>query len=128
MKDTTYYLFGQEVEIMTRLQVAKRDYAVVILDGSPRVVDMYDLRKYEDTAIFKFRQEIDALGKQKEKLVDAIIDKALKALAFRLRLNSAFSNNMHSQVVMTIASELEKLIKQDGKDEIREKLQVNPTK
>lgn len=90
-----------------------------------------DLVKKEDTYQYKRAQEradeirlITAKAEEKlDELSDKLVDKALKQLSTRMKLNTVFSKDLGnaSGWALTVSNELEKMIKEQAKETIEDK-------
>ncbi len=99
--------------------------------GDIRVVARKDLVKKEDTWEYKQAQKradelrlMTAKAEENfEKVTERVISAACKALASRIKMNVLFGSNMAGGGwAVTIAEELEKLIKEDGKETIKKEV------
>lgn len=98
--------------------------------GSITVVKRSELVKKEDTWEYKQAQkrkeEIEAITKKAEDNLNAIaskvVDRALRSLASRMKFNVAFSSDLGNAAgwAITISNELEKMIKEKAKDEMKD--------
>lgn len=90
-----------------------------------------DLVKKEDTYQYKRAQEradeirlITARAEEKlDELSDKLVDKALKQLSTRMKLNAVFSKDIGNSGgwALTVSNELEKMIKEQAKETIEDK-------
>jgi hypothetical protein len=111
------YLNNREVVIVKEFNFEKEDYCVYYFNNSwcdLEVCLKSRLQNEEDTLIYKEKKELEKIKKEKEKEIKDIQDKAIKSLEMRLRFNAFFGkDNKLSSVGLMVATELEKLIKEN---------------
>lgn len=96
--------------------------------GELSVIRKKDLVKKEDSYEYKERErrkkELEAIASEAEKRLDEIaeqlVDKSLKSLSTRIRLNAMFGKAENASFALTIVAELEKMIKEKPKETLKE--------
>lgn len=127
-RDTEYYLDGDIVTFWSALKDNKDFVVVSTGDGDLRTARVSSLQNKEDTYQWqqkeKYKKELEAITADAEsnldQIVDKIVDKALKNLATRIRLNAMFGDASNASFALTAVAELEKMIKDKG--DVKEKL------
>lgn len=130
-KDEQEYLYNSEYVTISH-KVEGDDGLVVVENhhGELIVASRSGLTKKEDSWEYKKaqerKQEIEAITKKAEDNLNAIaskvVDRALRSLSSRMKFNAAFSNDLGNSAgwAIMISNELEKMIKEKAKDEMKE--------
>jgi len=133
MDKQEYYYNGEYVTIFA--EVVDNKDLVIVTNGNDydelSVARIKDLKKKEDTYQWKKNLERkkeleDLVSKAKadmDKIADKVVDKALIALASRMKFNAVFGKDMGNSVgwAVMISQELEKIIKEKTPEIISKK-------
>lgn len=130
-KGDEYELSGDYVTIWGFVQ--DNDTDVIVLNGGDygelQVVRKSELKKKEDSWRWqqevKKKEELEAITRKAkedlQKVADKVVDKALSALASRIKFNSIFGDGGNLAWAGLVIKELEGMIKEKPVDKLKDK-------
>jgi predicted Zn-dependent protease len=116
MNEIKLFLRDREVQIINEFTDENTEYCVYsFVDGwgDFKVTAKSNLQKEEDTYSYKRNKHLEELDRKIDEKTREIQDKAIKTLASRIKLNSAFQDTKTGYAGLLIAEELEKIIKNE---------------
>lgn len=119
------YYYVEDVPSMPEFAVVRESGD----DGYVTVVRKSELKPKEETWQWQQKQKyaaelqaiVDGAQGNLDKLADKLVDKAIIALSSRMKFNVVFGKGSGNAWALTIVEELEKLIKEEAKDVLKDK-------